>query len=174
MPEDAEACRQNRLRHIEKEEKKKAAAKKDRTAKAAQKKATKSKSANVTQSTSTTSPNLEASSDRPEAASKEDPCNLHPDDPSNFLKLSAALRILSQYVLTDADIVQADGLLRQYCTELISVSFIFFFRKTANQIDASCTEVVASDQTTTMRYILQSLFATSALYMSSGASSLNA
>lgn len=50
------------------------------------------------------------------------PCMLHPDDPANFLKLSEALRILTQHFLDDADVSRADVLLREYCTELITVS----------------------------------------------------
>jgi hypothetical protein len=46
---------------------------------------------------------------------------LHPSDPSNFLKLCAAIRILLRRRLTDPDIDHADRLLREYCTELISV-----------------------------------------------------
>jgi hypothetical protein len=43
------------------------------------------------------------------------------DDPANFLKLCSALRILIRRQLTDRDIDLAEGLLREYCTELISV-----------------------------------------------------
>ncbi|KAG2046041.1 hypothetical protein BDR06DRAFT_977775 [Suillus hirtellus] len=39
---------------------------------------------------------------------------LHPDDPANFLKLSAALRILMRHTLSDADIDSADTLIQQY------------------------------------------------------------
>jgi hypothetical protein len=42
--------------------------------------------------------------------------SLHPDNPKNFLKLSAALLILTKKTMV------ADNLLREYCTELISVS----------------------------------------------------
>lgn len=47
--------------------------------------------------------------------------SMHPDDPCNFLKLCSALRILIQRCLTDLEIDQADRLLREYGTELISV-----------------------------------------------------
>ena len=47
--------------------------------------------------------------------------SMHPDDPRNFLKLCSALRILIQRRLTDLEIDQADSLLREYGTELISV-----------------------------------------------------
>jgi len=46
---------------------------------------------------------------------------LNPSDPANFLKLCAAIRILLRRQLTDPDIDHADRLLREYCTELISV-----------------------------------------------------
>lgn len=46
---------------------------------------------------------------------------LHPDDPENFIKLSTALRLLLAWHLTEADISTSDGLLREYCTELIGV-----------------------------------------------------
>ncbi|KAJ7852606.1 hypothetical protein B0H13DRAFT_2359401 [Mycena leptocephala] len=47
------------------------------------------------------------------------PFNLHPDDPENFLKLSAVLSILQQDVLSESDINRADALIREYCKELI-------------------------------------------------------
>lgn len=50
-----------------------------------------------------------------------DPC-LHPNDPANFLKLSLALRILLKRELNDMELNQAETLLEEYCTELISVS----------------------------------------------------
>ncbi|KAG1846632.1 hypothetical protein F4604DRAFT_1688312 [Suillus subluteus] len=45
--------------------------------------------------------------------------SLHPDDPANFLKLCIALRILIKCSLSDEDIDRADGLIREYNTELI-------------------------------------------------------
>ncbi|KAF7372218.1 hypothetical protein MVEN_00081200 [Mycena venus] len=56
-----------------------------------------------------------------ETSESETPFNLHPDDPGNFLKLSAALSILQQETLWDADIDNADSLIREYCTELITL-----------------------------------------------------
>lgn len=53
----------------------------------------------------------------------EPPFSLHPDDLKNFLKLSAALQLLSQRVINDEDINTADRLLREYNTELITVRF---------------------------------------------------
>ena len=62
-----------------------------------------------------------------------DKFSLHPDDPKNFLKLCCALYILVQYRPTDADIDRADHLLREYCTELITVSHsAFIFHRFAN------------------------------------------
>jgi len=47
--------------------------------------------------------------------------SLHPDDPLNFLKLSASLRLLMKHKISDYDISQADQLIREYGTELITV-----------------------------------------------------
>ncbi|KAG1886831.1 uncharacterized protein F5891DRAFT_922731, partial [Suillus fuscotomentosus] len=44
---------------------------------------------------------------------------LHPDDPANFLKLCAALRILSKRSLCDQDVSRAEQLIFEYTTELI-------------------------------------------------------
>jgi hypothetical protein len=54
-------------------------------------------------------------------AANNDRFSLHPDDPRNFLKLCSAIRILIRRRLTDSSIDQADRLLREYCTELITV-----------------------------------------------------
>jgi hypothetical protein len=51
----------------------------------------------------------------------QDKFQLHPNDPSNFLKLCAAICILLRRQFTDFEIDDADRLLREYCTELISV-----------------------------------------------------
>lgn len=56
-----------------------------------------------------------------EAQAEETPFNLHPDDPENFLKLSAALTLLGKHTIWENEIVEADSLLRDYCTELITV-----------------------------------------------------
>jgi hypothetical protein len=62
-----------------------------------------------------------------------DKFSLHPDDPKNFLKLCCALRIFVRRRPTDADIDRADRLLREYCTELITVSHAaFVFHRFAN------------------------------------------
>jgi hypothetical protein len=47
--------------------------------------------------------------------------SMHPDNSHNFLKLCSALRILVQKRLLDSDIDLANHLIREYCTELISV-----------------------------------------------------
>ncbi|KAI0027268.1 hypothetical protein K488DRAFT_74674, partial [Vararia minispora EC-137] len=44
---------------------------------------------------------------------------LHPDDPGNFFKLSAALNLLLALTIDDASIDEAAALLRDYCIELI-------------------------------------------------------
>ncbi|KIM51792.1 hypothetical protein SCLCIDRAFT_18301 [Scleroderma citrinum Foug A] len=48
-------------------------------------------------------------------------CLLHPQDPLNFLKLCAALRLIIKNTTNDAEIDLADGLIRSYCTEVISL-----------------------------------------------------
>ncbi|KAG2336005.1 hypothetical protein BDR05DRAFT_1006250 [Suillus weaverae] len=50
---------------------------------------------------------------------------LHPDDPANFLKLSAALCILMRHSLSDADIDSADTLIQQYTTELLKGCLLY-------------------------------------------------
>ncbi|KDQ54236.1 hypothetical protein JAAARDRAFT_60664 [Jaapia argillacea MUCL 33604] len=49
------------------------------------------------------------------------PCHLDPRDPSNFLKLSAALRLLLSEKITEVDLEGADKPIREYCTELIEL-----------------------------------------------------
>ena len=56
-----------------------------------------------------------------DAGTSQDKFLLHPSDPINFLKLCTAIRILLRRQLTDPDINDADALIREYCTELISV-----------------------------------------------------
>jgi hypothetical protein len=62
-----------------------------------------------------------ANDDLDSPATNDERFSLHPDDPRNFLKLCSALRILIRRRLTDSSVNQADCLLREYCTELISV-----------------------------------------------------
>ncbi|KAG2036333.1 hypothetical protein BDR03DRAFT_1011868 [Suillus americanus] len=47
--------------------------------------------------------------------------SLHPDDPGNFLKLCAALRILVQHHLNDQQVDTVEQLIREYGAELIKV-----------------------------------------------------
>jgi hypothetical protein len=54
-------------------------------------------------------------------ANSQDRFLLHSDDPCNFLKLCAALRVLVRCRLTNQDIDHAEGLIQEYCTELIPV-----------------------------------------------------
>lgn len=51
------------------------------------------------------------------------PSNLHPADPGNFLKLSSAIKILVSDTITEPELQSADKLSRDYCQELIAVSF---------------------------------------------------
>jgi hypothetical protein len=50
--------------------------------------------------------------------------NLHPEDPSNFFKLAAFLKIVLAHSITDDDINSAEDLIRSYCTELLHVGKI--------------------------------------------------
>ncbi|KAI0054356.1 hypothetical protein BV25DRAFT_1951632 [Artomyces pyxidatus] len=52
---------------------------------------------------------------------EDDSPGLHPDDPMNFIKLCSALKVLLAHELTDEDLKAADGLLRSYCFELITL-----------------------------------------------------
>ncbi|TFY72264.1 hypothetical protein EVG20_g747 [Dentipellis fragilis] len=45
--------------------------------------------------------------------------NLHPDDPSNFFKLSSFLKIVLSPTITDQAIDEAEHLIRAYCRELV-------------------------------------------------------
>lgn len=71
--------------------------------------------------TDKTRPNAEEEEARDEAT----PANLHPDDPANFLKLCRAIRILIKREINDADLEEADALIRQYCSELVKASIMF-------------------------------------------------
>jgi len=95
---------------------------------------------------------------------------LHPDDPANFLKLCAALRILMQHVLSDTDIDSADTLIRQYNTELIKVCFAVTstFCEPSYFLVSSFTAPMLSNQTTTTQRILPVLCATSDHFTTSG------
>lgn len=74
---------------------------------------------------------------------KDMPFSLHPDDPDNFLKLSEALRILSQYELAFDDVEKADTLLRQYCTELITVrARLVYSSHGAHKVDSGTVPAV--------------------------------
>jgi hypothetical protein len=76
-------------------------------------------------------PTVMADEDNPIGASDtQDKFLLHPEDPQNFLKLCAAIRILLRRQLTDADIDNTERLIREYCTELISVRPYFIQMET--------------------------------------------
>ncbi|GBE78040.1 hypothetical protein SCP_0109220 [Sparassis crispa] len=53
------------------------------------------------------------------STSKIKTCQLHPDDPANFLKLSETLCRLTADILIEEDLPIVDHLLREYSTELI-------------------------------------------------------
>jgi hypothetical protein len=56
----------------------------------------------------------------PEASNNK--FSLHLDNPVNFLRLSATLRLLVCHRLTDSDIDRTEQLICEYCTELLPVS----------------------------------------------------
>jgi hypothetical protein len=58
-----------------------------------------------------------------EAHDAATPSNLHQDDPGNFLKLCTALKILVAPTITEAELQEADGLIREYGLELVHVCF---------------------------------------------------
>jgi hypothetical protein len=59
---------------------------------------------------------------------------LHPDDPANFLKLSTALIILTKTSITSEELVVANNLLWEYCTELIMVTAVLLSSSTNNEL----------------------------------------
>lgn len=61
------------------------------------------------------------------------PPNLHPQDPSNFSKLAAALKLLLAWEIDDAEIDEADKLLREYSLELIYVRLFSSLSKSRSQ-----------------------------------------
>ncbi|KAG2052952.1 hypothetical protein BDR06DRAFT_972639 [Suillus hirtellus] len=58
--------------------------------------------------------------------------SLHPDDPANFLKLSAALRISIKHQICDRELDHADCLLHEYCSELTNLNKVLKSFKTNN------------------------------------------
>lgn len=52
------------------------------------------------------------------------PCNLHPDDPANFMKLASVLRIFFAQEITRGEVEEGDRVLREYCIELMHVCLI--------------------------------------------------
>jgi hypothetical protein len=58
-----------------------------------------------------------------EAQDAATPGRLHPRDPGNFLKLCAALKIFASRKITESQIEEADGLIREYCLELVEVCY---------------------------------------------------
>lgn len=78
---------------------------------------------------------------------------LHPDDPTNFLKLSTALRILIKRRLTNEDINLADRSLREYGAELIKacimLSYLLLHPSESDIVIRSFTARKLSSQTIT-------------------------
>ncbi|KAJ6447757.1 hypothetical protein C8R47DRAFT_443928 [Mycena vitilis] len=67
-----------------------------------------------------TGENDEDSDEEEEREARAGP-NLHPEDPPNFCKLATAVKLLMARPITDAQIDQAEALLRSYLPELIHV-----------------------------------------------------
>ncbi|KAF7367759.1 hypothetical protein MSAN_00839900 [Mycena sanguinolenta] len=63
----------------------------------------------------------DSDSDNEELEEREarSPPNLHPDDPPNFFKLATAVKLFLAHPITDAQIDEADRLLRSYGPELL-------------------------------------------------------
>lgn len=93
---------------------------------------------------------------------------LHPDDLANFLKLCMALRILIKNTLLDCDIIEADCLFHEYCTELIRVSTTNTCSAIPLDLSFSSMDQVASNQITIMPPILPHLCAILGHYTISG------
>ncbi|KAJ7757939.1 hypothetical protein B0H16DRAFT_1822615 [Mycena metata] len=60
-------------------------------------------------------------SDEEEEREARSPPNLHPDDMPNFCKLASAVKLLLARPITDAQIDEADALLRSYLPELMTL-----------------------------------------------------
>ncbi|KAJ7143704.1 hypothetical protein C8R44DRAFT_724739 [Mycena epipterygia] len=56
-----------------------------------------------------------------EARDNATPPNLHPDDPDNFLKLCTALKVFVQDTILEAELIDADKLIREYGLELVDL-----------------------------------------------------
>lgn len=56
-----------------------------------------------------------------EAQDNATPSRLHPRDPANFLKLCAALKVLTSREVMADELEEADTLIRAYCLELVEV-----------------------------------------------------
>lgn len=80
------------------------------------------------------------------------PSNLHPNDPGNFLKLCAALKILvSRRLITEEGLNEADELIRQYGLELIEVCLLMWAGVRHSDFPISFMDPMSSVPTTTMR-----------------------
>lgn len=62
-----------------------------------------------------------------EAHDEATPANLHPQDPTNFLKLCQAVRLLIGRNVKEQDLREADLLLRDYCQELVKVQTLTIY-----------------------------------------------
>jgi len=118
---------------------------------------------------------VDAADDIVEPDAAHDKFALHPDDPGNFLRLSAALRLLVRRRLTDTHIDHAEQLIREYCSELLPVSPPSRSNLSYYCINnsTSYTDPALSNQITTMRLMSPTVRATLAPFTISGPSSLS-
>lgn len=108
-----------------------------------------------------------------DAEGDELPATLHPDDPANFMKLCDAIRILLAPSLTDMDINKGDDLLRDYCTELITVCPNSIAGINTHYPPSSFMAQMSSSPTITMLLIQLRTFGTLGHYLASGHSCLS-
>ncbi|KAJ7126601.1 hypothetical protein C8R43DRAFT_897637 [Mycena crocata] len=126
---EKDALKAEKKRIQEEKKAEKAAADQKKREERARKKAGKQPAAHTTNSETNIAPaptptiNLVPATpmDDVETTAPDPPFALHPDDPANFLKLSSALSIFQQEILSEFDITRADGIIRSYCTELITL-----------------------------------------------------
>lgn len=106
-----------------------------------------------------------------DTAKADQPFSLHPDDPKNFLKLSTAISLLTKHTLLEHQIVEAEVLIREYCTELISVSLFRYVARCTIKLSksrASYTVPRSSNQTTTTQLTYPTALGILALSMGFG------
>lgn len=101
------------------------------------------------------------------------PCNLSAEDPANFLKLCRAIQILIRREIVETDLQTADTLIREYCSELVHVSFQFSAFNLITNVHLSCTAPLSYVPIIIIVFIQPNQFAISAHCMNFGLSSSN-